>query len=226
MNFKNSIASMLHKAGLSADFVTYLGLCVAAFSGYLIYTGEFMWGGGCLLLAGGLDLMDGAIARLSNKVSKFGGVLDSSLDRYGDFFVLAGLLLFYVEMGDVLYSALTLSAMAGSFEISYVRARAECVVPQCKVGFWERGERLVYLSLGLMLDNPETAVWVLAIGTHMTALFRLREASRLLNDPGSAGGTNLSAWDIILHRGRRARPLYLAKCVLWFLLLLFVHPVV
>jgi len=170
---KETIAAFLYKQGISANFLTYLGLGLALLSGVLIYSGSFFWAGGVLLLSGLCDLLDGAVARLSKKPGVFGGILDSSMDRYGDAFVFAGVLFFYFGVGDLLYAVLTFSALVGSFLISYVRARAECEIENCRVGFWERGERLVYLSLGLLFNNLEVVLWILAIGTHLTAMLRL-----------------------------------------------------
>ena len=136
---KEKLASLLYSMGLSANTTSVLGLFFAALSGLLIYKGYFFWASGFLFLSGGLDLLDGAIARISKTTKPFGGILDSTLDRYGDGFVYAGLIFFCVSYGAYLYAALAVSAMLGSFAISYVRARSECVIKKCKVGFWERG---------------------------------------------------------------------------------------
>lgn len=177
-NIKTSIARILLKLGISADILTYTGLLLAGVSGYLIFLGEFFWGGVVLLISGILDTLDGAVARLANKADAFGGILDSTLDRFGDAFVLGGLL-FYCsfEVYD-LYALLAFITLMGSFAISYVRARAECEIDSCRVGFWERGERLVFLALALVLNNVPIALWILAIGSLQTALFRLFYAKK------------------------------------------------
>src|SRR3989338_6313964 len=175
---KNKIASFLHQLGVSADFLTYTGLLCALGSGLLAYQGRFFWAGGALLLSGGLDLLDGAVARQSKAKSPFGGILDSSLDRYGDGFALIGILFYCVAKHYTGYAFLGACALLGSFIISYVRARAECVVKNCRVGFWERGERLVYIALGLLLGNLPLVLWVLGLGTHLTVLHRLAYARK------------------------------------------------
>ena len=172
-NLKNNIAQLLANTGLSANYLTCLGLFCAFLSGVLIYEGRFFLAGVALTLSGLLDLMDGAVARITQTASKFGGILDSTLDRYGDGFVFAGLIFFCLRRGSALFAFLSVSAWMGSFLISYVRARAECVVPSCRVGFWERGERIFYLALGLFLNNIALVLWVLAVATHGTALIRL-----------------------------------------------------
>ena len=181
---KNSIASLFVKAGISADFLTYLGLAAALMSGIMITQGIFFCAGIILIISGFLDLMDGAVARLSKKVKPFGGILDSSLDRYGDGFVITGLFFYFARHGKDLHAALAASALLGSFLISYVRARAECVIQKCKIGFWERGERVVYLAMGLLFDNIVLVLWILAVATHWTALSRLYYAKKESENPG------------------------------------------
>ena len=147
---KNAIASIFFKLGFSANALTLFGLGFAAASGFLVYKGMFFCAGASLLLSGFLDLMDGAVARLSKTANVFGGILDSSLDRYGDGFVFAGLFFFCARHGNTWAALLSVSAWLGSFLISYVRARAECEIPKCRVGFWERGERIAYIALGFL----------------------------------------------------------------------------
>ncbi len=205
-HLKVYLAAGLCNLGISANFLTYSGLGLALLSGILIYTGSFFWAGGVLLLSGLCDLLDGSVARLSKQSDGFGGILDSSLDRYGDAFVLAGVLFFYFDVGDVLYAILASSALVGSFLISYVRARAECEIENCRVGFWERGERIVYLSLGLLFNNLEVVLWILAIGTHLTAILRLTYA----NSQGKESSGRQSPW-------------YLVKVLTLFLVVAFVR---
>ena len=211
-NLKNYIAALLCNLGVSANTLTMAGLLLALATAFLIYSGSFFWAGVVLLLSGAFDLLDGAVARLSKKPGAFGGILDSSMDRYGDAFVFAGILFFYFGMGDLLYAILTLSALVGSFLISYVRARAECEIENCRVGFWERGERLVYLSLGLFFNNLEVVLWILGIGTHLTAILRLTYAHL-------KGGENKIIFDL---KGRQS-PWYLLKVLVLFLVVALVR---
>lgn len=170
---KNNTAKIFYRLGFSANVLTALGLFLALGSGYLVYKNQLMFAGALLLLSGFLDLMDGAVARMAGTQSQFGGILDSTLDRYGDGAVLAGILFLCVKQNQMLYAALTMVAMMGSFAISYVRARAECEVSECRVGFWERGERIVWIALGLLFGNIQTMLWILALGTQATVFQRL-----------------------------------------------------
>ena len=214
---KNNIAAFFSKAGIRADFLTVLGLFFAFISGALIYQGMFFWAGAAVLLSGFLDLMDGAVARLSTTANGFGGVLDSSLDRYGDGFIFAGLILFCARHDSRLYALLAVSAWLGSFLISYVRARAECVIPKCRVGFWERGERIIYVALGLLLNNVALVLWVLALATHATALFRLAYCKKETEDPGYWERHPAQVSDIFFQRQGRAGGAYFFKIMALFL---------
>ena len=171
-------ARFLHRLGISANLLTILGLLLAALSGWLIFQAMHFWAALALLASGLVDMLDGAVARVSGKANAFGGIFDSSLDRYGDAFVFIGLLFYFMGEGKPDLAFLSASAWAGAFEISYVRARAECEIDSCRVGFWERGERIGALTLALAVHNPAAVVWLLGIGTHWTALQRLVAASR------------------------------------------------
>lgn len=173
MNIKTTVAQILNRLGISANFLTMAGLFLAMCTSWFIFKGDFFIAGGALLLSGLFDMLDGAVARVSGTRSPFGGILDSSLDRYGDGLILAGILFFYANLHWPRYMALSLSALVGSFSISYVRARAECEMDDCRVGFWERGERIVFIALALFFHNLEAALWILGLGVHWTVLQRL-----------------------------------------------------
>ena len=203
---KNKIALILHRLGISANFLTLFGLALAGLSGWLAYQGNFFWASAALLGSGLVDLMDGAVARVSGKASPFGGIFDSTLDRYGDAFIFTGLVFYFSQRGRSDLAALSASAWTGSFLISYVRARAECEMDSCRVGFWERGERLGVLTLALAVNNASMAVWILGIGTHWTALQRLYVSS-----PGARS----------LKTPSRSNAAYFMKVTLLVLLILF-----
>jgi CDP-diacylglycerol--glycerol-3-phosphate 3-phosphatidyltransferase len=126
-----------------------------------------------LALAGALDILDGALARVSAQVSPFGAFLDSVLDRYSDLLVLAGIVFLAASRGRTLDAAATLLAIVGTVMVSYTRARAESVGVECRVGFMERGERLLTLIAGALADLVVPAVWIVAIGANLTAVHRI-----------------------------------------------------
>jgi CDP-diacylglycerol--glycerol-3-phosphate 3-phosphatidyltransferase len=132
----------------------------------------------CLLLAGALDILDGALARVTGQVSPFGAFLDSVLDRYSDLLVLAGIVFLFARLGRLDVVAAALLALIGTVMVSYTRARAESVDVECRVGFMERGERMLVLILGALLDLLVPAIWVVALGANVTAVHRIAHTWR------------------------------------------------
>ena len=126
-----------------------------------------------MLLAGLCDLLDGPVARRQNRISLFGGFLDSILDRYADLILFLGLLVYYARVNRFLYAVLAGAAMAGAVMVSYAKARAESLVPAAEVGFWERPERLVLMILGALANRMDVALWILAIGPNITVVHRI-----------------------------------------------------
>ncbi len=226
MRIKESMASILHRMGVSANGLTVAGLLLAALSAFFIYKGSFIWAGLFLLGSGALDLLDGSVARLAGIKNSFGGILDSTLDRYGDGFILGAAALYFSARGALLYTGLALCALIGSFVVSYVRARAECEIDECKVGFWERGERIVYLALGLLLNNLAWVLWVLAVGTQATALFRLYQSKKIVSLTGTRVPESTAAGFIsnffFQTRGRRHAG-YWIKITVWILAVVLIR---
>jgi len=218
---KERAAKFLFAWGVSANAVSYAGLALALAAGMLVWYGHFFWAGTALLLSGALDLLDGAVARLTPNNTYFGGILDSSLDRYGDGFVYLGAVFYCLETGRTLYAVLAASALLGSFAISYVRARAECEIDECRVGYWERGERLVVLSLALLFDNLPTGLWILGLGTHLTAFYRLFYSASPATRALRADSSPVARFFLENRRTSRA---YFTKCALLFVLLALFRP--
>jgi CDP-diacylglycerol--glycerol-3-phosphate 3-phosphatidyltransferase len=175
-------AQGLSSIGVTANMVTLVGFLLNAAAGVMAAQGFWYASALCALGGGGCDLVDGTLARLRPDRSKFGALLDSSLDRYGDMLLIGGIGFFYAKQGNLVVLLAALSAMVGAFEISYVRARAEGLGFSCSVGFWERGERWVLLLVGLIAQHAATAVLVLAVVTHGTVLLRLGYIRCLASD--------------------------------------------
>jgi CDP-diacylglycerol--glycerol-3-phosphate 3-phosphatidyltransferase len=131
-----------------------------------------------MALAGVLDILDGSLARVSGQASPFGAFLDSVLDRYSDLLVLAGLVFLFSRLGRREAVVAVLLALIGTVMVSYTRARAESVDVECRVGLMERGERMLVLIAGALLDLLVPAVWLVAIGANATAVHRIAHTWR------------------------------------------------
>jgi len=167
------VVTGLTATGLTPNAFTFLGLAVNAAAAALFAMGLFHQAAAVLFLAGFLDMADGQVARRAKQVTAFGGYLDSTLDRYSDLALYMGLVVHYTLIGRNFYMALAAVAMASSFMVSYSRARAESLIPSCKVGFMERPERLVLLIIGGGLRRMAPVLWVIATLSTITVIHRV-----------------------------------------------------
>jgi CDP-diacylglycerol--glycerol-3-phosphate 3-phosphatidyltransferase len=156
--FSQPIARVLAKTGISPTALTWTGFLIALGGGALIALGYPFIAGVAVLVGAAFDMLDGALARLTNRVTKFGAVLDSTLDRLGEVAVLLGILVAYAQSGSVAGILLTGLALPGSLLVSYLRARAEAISMDCKVGLFTRTERVVIVSLGLLFSRVDYAL--------------------------------------------------------------------
>jgi len=148
-------------------------------------------GGILLLIASAFDMVDGAIARATKTVSKFGGFFDSTIDRYSEIVVYLGVLILLNRGGsDHLGSILVLVSATGALMISYARARAEAIGYGASVGLVARPERVVLLALCLLVNQPLWALWILAVATHLTALWRILHVWRVTQAESSASSAS------------------------------------
>ena len=179
------VARLLNRLGLTPNVVTLIGLAIAGGSAYLVSIGQWWGGGVVVLIAGVFDLFDGALARTSNRVSRFGALLDSVVDRVSEAVVLLGLLAYYVARDDDVGAIVVYVAVIGSIMVSYLRARSEGLGIDCKVGVMTRPERVGALGVGLIVGHivPEVMLVVLgaiAVLTLVTAVHRLTHTWRML----------------------------------------------
>ena len=183
------IVDAIAATGINPNVLTFFGMVVNFWAAVDFAMGLFEWGASLIFLAGFLDMLDGQVARRGKRVTAFGGFLDSTLDRYSDMALYMGLLVFYARHGRTSYVVLAAAATAGSVMVSYARARAECLIPTCKVGFMERPERVVLLILGGLLDRMAPALWVIAVVSTITVIHRIvytwqeTKAGRVLRAP-------------------------------------------
>lgn len=175
-----ALVSALGRSPLTPNQVTVVGLALTFLAATLVAIGHLRWGGAVLILAGLCDILDGALARSTNAAYPYGAFLDSTLDRYSEGAVYLGLAAYFVTIDPPLQEWLvlaTLAALAGSFLVSYVRARAQSLGFACKTGLFQRPERVVVTVIGLLIGGPVLygVVFLLAIVTNITALQRIRE---------------------------------------------------
>lgn len=174
------IARILFGKNVNPHMLTLTGLVINMGAGYCLSSGHWITAGVLILAAGLFDLFDGAVARSCNKVSAFGGFLDSVIDRYSDIFLLIGIIWYYgnrQELGNVLLACIVLM---GSMLIPYSRARAEVFLERCNVGLMERAERTILLAAGSIFSLMTLVLWILAVLSHITVLQRIHYAWRKL----------------------------------------------
>ncbi len=167
------IGARLNRLGIHPNTVTLIGLAGHIGASYLLARGEISWGGLLVLLMGPVDAIDGAMARQGGKVTRFGGFLDSVIDRYSELFIFGGLLVYYAGRADSLAIILVYLAAAGSILVSYMRARGEAAGYQVKGGLLTRVERYIILVPCLLINRPLIALWILAILANFTAIQRI-----------------------------------------------------
>ncbi len=181
-----AISRRLAKWNVSPDAVTYLGLVLTIGVAVLAALGELRWAGVAYIVAAICDALDGTLARVSGKGSRFGAFLDSSIDRFEESIVFLGLSIYYAQVGGLYEIPLILVVSVGSLMVSYTRARAEAVGVACKVGFMTRPPRVVVMIAGLILNQVLIALIVLAVTTLFTAFHRMYHVWKMTG--GESGG--------------------------------------
>jgi len=183
---------------ITPNILTLTGLLINIYCAWLYGIGDFFAGGLVLIFANVFDMLDGRVARMQGRVTRFGAFFDSVIDRYSDLIVFVGIMVYYARdtaAHSTLYVALTGIVLIGSVMVSYSRARAEGLDIACKVGFLERPERVVLLIIGsltevspatytavagisplaaeLMFYKMRAVLWVMAVLSHWTVIHRV-----------------------------------------------------
>ena len=169
----DKIVAALAATGINPNLLTFFGLLVNLSASVMFARGRFGNAAALIFFAGFLDILDGQVARRQNRVTAFGAFYDSTLDRYSDMALYMGLLVYYAVNGRASYVILAAVATAGSVMVSYARARAESLIPTCKVGFMERPERLVLLIIGGTFNRMAPVLWVIAVVSTITVIHRI-----------------------------------------------------
>src|SRR5262245_15790812 len=178
---------------INPNILTVIGVALNVACGLLFGFGWFFAAGIFLIVANLFDMLDGQVARLSGRVTRFGGFLDSSLDRLSDMVIFVGLMVFYARdttSHSTLNVFLAGAGLMGSVMVSYASARAESLIPKCDVGFLRRPERVVLFIIGALSTYPGSTssfanrmpavLWVLAVGSYWTFAHRMYHTWREL----------------------------------------------
>lgn len=178
LNLIDPPINFLVRHNIHPNFFTILGLIITGIAAYFYTIGNLVMGGALVLLGGTCDIMDGKLARRSGLSSKFGAILDSTLDRYSEFIMFFGVGVYFVRQDTtiaMLTTCIGFLALGGSMMVSYVRARAEGLGYECKVGIMQRPERIVYIGFASIFHETALIVvlWLVAIMANFTAIQRM-----------------------------------------------------
>ncbi len=173
--FTVPIVRLIARTGVSPNTITWVGFLITVFAAIFATYGYLLASGVTVILAGLFDTLDGALARETGRVTRFGGALDSTLDRVSEAVILFGIMVFFFRAKNepalpVLLACLTL---IGSYLVSYIRARAEGLGLKCEVGISTRPERVVITALGLIFNQVVVALVIVAVTSFFTAGQRL-----------------------------------------------------
>ncbi|MDY6853412.1 MAG: CDP-alcohol phosphatidyltransferase family protein [Thermodesulfobacteriota bacterium] len=169
----SKVAGIVINKYISPNLLTLLGFFINVFGAFALAYGRWKIAGGLIIVGGIFDMLDGAFARTYGKVSKFGELFDSVIDRYSDLTLLIGLIIYYANMGNIPFVILTCITSIGTVLVPYTRAKAEIFVPKCNVGLMERAERIGLLVIGALFNVMGIVLWILAILTNVTVFQRL-----------------------------------------------------
>ncbi|MBI2860686.1 MAG: CDP-alcohol phosphatidyltransferase family protein [Chloroflexi bacterium] len=179
-NLTIPVIRLLARTSIRPNALTWGGFLITLVAAALIAAGQYLIAGIVVLVAGFFDMLDGALARHTSQVTRFGGVLDSTLDRLAEAVLLLALL---VQFRSVTEGVLIGLALVGSFMVSYIRARVEVLGLQCTVGLFTRAHRVIVLALGLLLSHIDYALFIalvmIVFFSFFTAGQRLFHAWRL-----------------------------------------------
>jgi phosphatidylglycerophosphate synthase len=167
------LAGFLNRLGLTPNMVTGLGLIGNTIGAIYLARGELLIGGIWIALMTPVDALDGTMARLRGESSDFGAFVDSVSDRYSELIIYGGLLYHFLNLGEPLGGLLTFAAAAGSVLVSYVKARAEGLGYEAKIGLLTRAERYIVLAPSLIFKELYVGLGIIAVFANITALQRI-----------------------------------------------------
>lgn len=182
--FVEEVARVIGATGLTPNVLTIIGFLLTFPVALALALGKWQTAGALLILAGLFDVIDGSVARVMGRVSRFGAFLDSTLDRLSEAVIYLGFVVYYLERQNFMGSLLCYLTLVGSFMVSYTRARAEGLGVECREGLFTRFERLAVLALGLLIGKPLWALGLLALFSNLTAFQRIFLVRKALNGKG------------------------------------------
>lgn len=191
------LAQAIASLGITANMVTMFGLLVNLVAAYCLASSRLVVAGVLILFGASFDMIDGAVARARTSTNSSGALLDSVIDRYSEAVIFLGALIYFHHLQNFFGVVLVFAAVIGSILVSYVRARAEGLQIECKVGLMQRPERIILLALGVLIQGVIPAQYtflhskgmilfgvfvILAVTAHITAIHRLVFSFHKLSD--------------------------------------------
>ena len=167
------IGGFFNRLGLMPNTMTVIGLIGTTLGAVFLALGHITLGGIIIMLMGPVDALDGTMARLRGEASQFGAFVDSVSDRYSELVIFGGLFFYFLQQNNWIACSLVYLAAAGSVLVSYVKARAESLGFEAKVGILTRVERYLVLAPGLVFNIPIVSLWIIAILANFTAVQRI-----------------------------------------------------
>jgi len=180
------IARFVSWTGISPNVITVIGFFLTVGVAIVIAAGYLRLGGFLIMAAAAFDALDGTLARMTGRTSRFGAFLDSTLDRFSEAVIFLGLFVYFVEQGAQTELILIYATIVGSLMVSYARARAEGIGVALKDGLLTRFERVGLLIIGMIFSQLLIVLWMLAIFTNFTAIQRMWLVWRITG--GEQGG--------------------------------------
>ena len=200
------IISISVALGIHPNVLTLIGVIVNVAAAWALALDQFVLAGFIMIAANVFDFIDGKVAHITGKQSEFGAFWDSTLDRFSDLALFTGLIWLYSSLGREGYVLVATSALIFSIMTSYARARAECLIDKCKVGFMERPERIVLFMIGAFTDRMAGVLWVilsLAVITVANRIYYTYLALNTLPMPSTDGAVG-TFWRFFFWRDDRA----------------------
>jgi CDP-diacylglycerol--glycerol-3-phosphate 3-phosphatidyltransferase len=179
----DQIVKILSRLHINPNILTFTGVLISFWAAFEFGYGNLFRGGLVIILAGLFDMLDGEVARVTRSATQFGAFYDSVIDRYSDTIILQGLMVYYARKQMLGYVVLVGIVFMGAVLTSYARARAESLIPSCKIGFMERPERIVLLIIGGLANRMEAVLWILAVLGNWTVFDRIYYTWRELPNP-------------------------------------------